>query len=84
MTKVGVSCYIFHSMVIKVLILIYQNQDKSFKTVFSFVLRYGGDLVLIGDYSQNNFTSKVASKSLRDLGEISYWIGKYFIYTSSL
>ncbi|GIZ04108.1 putative fibrillin [Caerostris extrusa] len=36
---------------------------------------YGGELILIGDYSQNNFTSKVAIKSLRDSGEISYWIG---------
>lgn len=44
--------------------------------MFHFSFRYGGELVLIGDYSQNNFTSKVAIKSLRDLGEISYWIGK--------
>ncbi|XP_055948273.1 uncharacterized protein LOC129981454 isoform X2 [Argiope bruennichi] len=51
------------------------NIRHSWKKAAEICGRYGGDLVLIGDYSQNNFTSKVALKSLRDSGEISYWIG---------
>ncbi|GBN22526.1 hypothetical protein AVEN_3208-1 [Araneus ventricosus] len=50
------------------------NIRHSWKKAAEICGRYGGELVLIGDYSQNNFTSKVALKSLRDSGEISYWI----------
>ncbi|XP_067122803.1 uncharacterized protein [Centruroides vittatus] len=53
----------------------YFNLRHSWKRAAEICRRYGSELVLIEDYNQNNFTNDIAKASLREAGQLSYWIG---------